>query len=180
MKLSPPWTKFYKELEALFKDDPGIKMSFAELEDVENACGVLKEQPRYKIELYVEGANKAEALSELLPTEKQFGNVTVYIDVIPANLNKEDIVQLYRAAFEGNPAFSYAEAVTGISAPNFNYIVFEPEVVQFFNDDLGDINGYCSTLYQEIAKDVFVERPGVYFCTDLNDDVANIEVSVTN
>ena len=167
MKLSPPWTKFYKELEALFKDDPGIKMAFEEQED------------GYKIKLYVEGANKAEALVELLPTEKQFGNVTVYIDVIPANLNKEDIVQLYRAAFEGNPAFSYAEAVTGISAPNFNYIVFEPEVVQFFNDDLSDINGYCSTLYQEIAKDVFVEHPGVYFCTDI-DDVANIEVSVSN
>lgn len=170
MKLSPPWTKFYKELEALFKDDPGIKMTFKE---AENGSG-------YKIKLYVEGANKAEALSELLPKLKQFGNVTVSIEVIPANLNKEDIIQLYRAAFEGNPAFSYAEAVTGISVPNFNYIVFEPEVVQFFNDDLGDINGYCSTLYQEIAKDVFVERPGVHFCTDLNDNVANIEVSVTD
>ena len=170
MKLSPPWTKFYKELEALFKDDPGIKMAF---EEVENGSG-------YKIKLYVEGANKAEALAELLPAEKQFGNVTVSIEVIPANLNKEDVIQLYRAAFEGNPAFSYAEVVTGISAPNFNYIVFEPEVVQFFNDDLSDINGYCSTLYQEIAKDVFVERPGVHFCTDLNNDVANIEVSVTD
>lgn len=170
MKLSPPWTKFYKELEALFKDDPGIKMAFEEPKD----------ESGYKIKLYVEGANKAEALSELLPTVKQFGNVTVYINVIPANFNKEDIVQLYRAAFEGNPAFSYAETVTGISAPNFNYIVFEPEVVQFFNDDLSDINGYCSTLYQEIAKDVFVERLGVYFCTDINNDVANIEVSVSD
>lgn len=169
MKLSPPWVKFYKEFEALFKDDPGIKMVFEEPD---------AESDGYKIKLFVEGGNKAEALTELLPTEKQFGNVTIYIEVVPANLNKENVVQLYRAAFEGNPAFAYAEAVTGISVPNFNYVVFEPEVVQFFNDDLGDINGYCTTLYQEIAKDVFKEQPGVYFCTDLNDEIAEIEVSV--
>ena len=29
-----------------------------------------------------------------------------------------------------------------------------------------DINGNCSTLYQEIAKDVFGEDEGICFCTD--------------
>jgi hypothetical protein len=43
--------------------------------------------------------------------------------------------------------------------------VFEKKVVQFFNDQLDDINGNKSTLYQDIAKDVFEKHEGVYFCT---------------
>ena len=52
------------------------------------------------------------------------------------------------------------------SLNDFNFVVFVPEVVQFYNDDLGDINGLCSTLYQDLAKDLFGEEAGIYFCTD--------------
>ena len=155
MKLSPPWTKFYKELEALFKDDPGINMAFEKPED----------ESGYKIKLYVEGANKAEALSLLLPTEKAFGNVTVKIDVIPANFDMENKLELFKAAFEGNPALCYTAEGIGVLKDKFNYVVFKPEIVQFFNDDMGDVHGYCTTLYQEIAKDVFEDHDGIYFCT---------------
>ena len=49
---------------------------------------------------------------------------------------------------------------------SFHYAVFQSKVVQFFNDDMSDINGNCTTLYQEIAKDVFSGRAeGVFFCT---------------
>ena len=51
------------------------------------------------------------------------------------------------------------------------YVVFVNEVVQYFNDDLGDVYGQCSTLYQEIAKDVFGETEGVFFCTDVEEPV---------
>lgn len=44
------------------------------------------------------------------------------------------------------------------------------KVVQYFNDDLGDAHGVCSTLYQEIAKDVFGEHEGIFFCTNLPAD----------
>ena len=73
---------------------------------------------------------------------------------------------MFRKAFEGNPAFSYAVTVGGISSNDFNYVVFKNKVVQYWNDNLGDINGNESTLYQEIAKDIFEDCTGIYFCTD--------------
>ena len=52
------------------------------------------------------------------------------------------------------------------------YVVFVKEVVQYFNDDLGDANGVCSTLYQDIAKRLFTSTEGVFFCTNTNGSVA--------
>lgn len=152
VKLSPPWVKYFREMEALFKNDPHIRMTF--------------DEDNYVIKLYVEGAVKAEALTALLPAEKVFGNVTVKTEVIPANLNAEDPLELFKAAFEGNPTLSYVKEGSGVFKDSFKYVVFRPEVVQFFNDDLGDVNGYCSTLYQDIAKDIFTANDNVYFCTE--------------
>lgn len=153
VKLSPPWVKYYREIQELFKQDPAIKIDFDEDANV--------------ITLYVEGATKAEALTELLPVEKEFGNVVLKINVVPANLNKTDKLALFKAAFEGNPVLSYTSSATGVLADDLHYVVFANKVVQFFNDDLGDANGMCSTLYQEIAKDVFVDQPGVFYSTEL-------------
>jgi len=47
-----------------------------------------------------------------------------------------------------------------------DYVVFRNEVVQFFNDEMGDPNGLKSTLYQDIAKDVFADKDGIFFCTE--------------
>ncbi len=152
LKLVSPWVNFYKEVEALFSEDPAVKL---ELDDEEMT-----------LKLFVDGALKAEALTELLPTEKTFGDVTLKIEVIPANIIKEDKLALFKAAFEGNPVFSYACGGEGVFKDAFKYVVFKNKVVQYFNDDLRDVNGNRSTLYQELAKDVFGEEGGVSFCTD--------------
>ena len=93
-------------------------------------------------------------------------NIVVKILVLPANAENEDKLTLFQKAFEGNPAFSYGDSGNNSITSSFNYVVFAPEVVQFFYDNLGDINGNYSTLYQEIAKDVFGEDEGLHFCTD--------------
>lgn len=150
-KLSSPWVSYYNKLVALFGDDPDIKINYNEDENV--------------VTLYVEGTDKAEAIDALLPEEKVFGNVTLKITVVPANAPKTKI-DIYRKAFEGNPAYSYAVTVAGISSNDFNFVVFKNKVVQYWNDNLGDINGNESTLYQNIANDVFEDKDGIYFCTD--------------
>ena len=43
--------------------------------------------------------------------------------------------------------------------------VFAKEVVQYWNDSLSDPYGKVSTLYQDIAKDIFEDTDGVMFCT---------------
>lgn len=153
VKMSSPWVVYFRKLEALFQEDEAIQVVF--------------DEDSYVIKLYVDGEAKSEALRQLLPNSVSFGNVTVDVDVIPANSLYESRMSLIKAAFEGNKAISYSTTVDVGSSNVFNYIVFEPKVVQYYNDDLGDINGLCSTLYQNLAKDIFGEQDGVYFCTDI-------------
>lgn len=151
--MSSPWVVYFRKLEAFFANDDEVKVKY----DLDSQT----------IKIFVAGEAKAEALSQLLPTSKSFGNVTVRINIIPANLLDPSKMALFEAALDGNKAVSYTRSISVGSTNDFNYVVFKPKVVQYFNDDLGDINGLCSTLYQDLAKDLFGSHPGIYFCTDV-------------
>lgn len=157
LNLSAPWTNFYREIQALFKDDPDIQLVY--------------DEDNYVVKMFVEGEEKAEALSKLMPTERAFGNVILRVQVIPANEDEVSRVDLFQKAFKGNPVFSYAKT-TELTPMSFgaSYVVFKNKVVQYFNDDLSDVNGLRSTLYQDIADDVFGTYDGVYFSTEIGDD----------
>ena len=155
LNLSPPWLTYYHEIEAMFKQDPEIKVHYDE-EDCE-------------VKLYVDNADKAYALSVLIPPEKEFGNVTLKVTVIPANTPEKDI-DIFEKAFRGNPVLNYIRGGAGPFG-DINYAVFQNKVVQFFNDDISDAHGVKSTLYQDIAKDIFGLVDGVFFCTDVEDGV---------
>lgn len=166
LNLSSPWMIFYREVRALFDGDPEVHVVF----DEEN----------YHIKLYVDKGDKAEALSLLMPDHREFGNVTVKLSIIPAN-NADGLFgdfsteELYNIAFYGNDAYSFSKTIAGIFANDLTYVVFKKRVVQYYNDSLSDIYGQCSTLYQDIAKDVIVESSGVYFCTDKDDDFLEVK-----
>ena len=165
LKLSPPWVIFYQQIKALFEKDPQIKIVYDEDEQ--------------KIVLFVDNANKADALTRLLPTEKNFGAVTLKINVIPSNSEgvvntlcnqySNDLATIYQRAFNKNPILDYIKVISGIFTNNLTYIVFKKEVVQYYNDSLSDIHGCCSTLYENLAREVFVEQEGVFFCTNTSD-----------
>lgn len=152
LNLSPPWVEFYHEMEAMFKHDPGVEVTYDEDENI--------------VTLFVEGAAKAEALTELLPAEKTFGNITVLINVVPANSERSKI-SLFQDAFQGNPAFAYAITLDDVFTNPISYVIFKKEVVQYYNDDLSDPHGFESTLYETIANDIFEDHDGVCFSTDL-------------
>lgn len=157
INLFSPWVIYYKKLEALFGKDKDIKMSF--------------DNDELTVSMFINSQDKYEALSQLLPVEQQFGNVTLKIQLIPANLNTSKI-DLFRKAFNGNPVVTDIISISRdiIDTTNdFNYIVFKKEVVQYHDDSLDDPHGNCSTLYQEIAKDIFGNHGGIYFCTDANE-----------
>lgn len=152
--LSAPWVEFYREVNALFGDDPEIKVIYDEDDLI--------------IRLLVDNPIKADAIAQLLPTEKAFGNVVVRISVVPANEKKPSKIDLIKVAFQGNPAFSYAVSAVGVFTNPIHYVVFANKVVQYFNDDLGDVNGNVSTLYQNIAADVLGPGDeGICYCTDV-------------
>lgn len=157
LKLSPPWITFTNMLEALFDGDPQIAFNISpDDRTVTIACN---------------NGEKCAALAKLLPEKKDFGNVTLNIMVDGPMSNRAFVSnkELFETAFEGNPAFAYcvAPADEGYFYIDFTYVVFKNCVVQFFNDNLDDCHGVLSTLYQEIAKEVFEEIPGVHYNTDI-------------
>ena len=116
------------------------------------------------LRFFVENPNKANAIREILPEEVSFGNVKLAIHVVPAELQKNP-TSIINAAFKGNKAVSRILHRTTPLTGDHDYVMFRPDVVQFFNDDLGDPNGNESTLYQEIAREV-LQIKGVNFCTE--------------
>lgn len=151
MQMSSPWWEYYRKLFSLFGRDPDIKMNF------DDELKVIK--------IWVDNQPKADALAQELPKEKEFGNVKVKIEVIPSD-KAVSTAQLYKTMFNGNPVFSDAIEINGAGLPHCTYIMFKPEVVQFYNDNMGDVHGNITTLHQDIAKDIFGETTGLYYCTD--------------
>ena len=164
LKISPPWITYVNKVNALFQHDPQIKIEYSNEECM--------------LKIFVEDGQKAAAIEYLLPYEVEFGNTILTIEVIPANGGQYELAdysrvdQIFNIAFAGNPVFAFTRAITGIFSNILVYVVFKNRVVQFFNDNLNDIYGNISTLYQEIASDVLDDRlPGVCYCTDIEEKV---------
>lgn len=151
LKLSPPWDTFVRELKALFGEDPDINIQF--------------DEDKYEVKLFVADPAKSDALTQLIPAQRIYGNVALSITVIPANKLEETSADLIETAFKGNPVL---KQVMRLRTPfgEYDYAVFRKEVVQFYNDNLCDPHGNESTLFENIARDVF-SITDVFFCTDV-------------
>ena len=156
LTLSAPWQIYYKEVCELFKKDNEVRIVYDTDEQV--------------INIYVDNTAKADAMAAVLPTEKDFGGVTVYINVIPANPTfkkaKGARASLYEDLFRGNSIVDDIVTIEGVMTNPITYVIFSKEVVQYYNDSLSDAHGLCSTLYQDIAKRVLDASEGIFFCTN--------------
>lgn len=175
LNLLSPWATFYNELKAFFEKDDEVTVVYNEDENIVN--------------LYVDNPEKAAALTELLPVEKNFGSITLQIKVIPANANTKrfsaiklslagseiEMVDLYGMALRGNRNFVGVTAIHGVFSTPITYVIFAKQVIQYYNDSLGDVNGVCSTLMQNIASEIFEKKDGVYFCTTTSGKNNNFE-----
>ena len=165
LKLAPPWITYVNKIQALFQHDPEISIVY-------NYDGAEAE-----LKLYVDNPQKAAALAKLLTPRKEIGNITLYVTVIPANKElvylKVSNKELFDTAFENNPVYAFTTEVRGFFNNTITYVVFKNRVVQFFNDNLNDIHGLISTLYQDIASEIFADAglDGVFYNTDIEEKV---------
>ena len=161
LKLAPPWVTYINKLQALFDGDPQI------------AFNVDWNKPA--VTIACNNGKKNAALQLLLPLAKTWGNVVlpIAIDGPIANKAFTSPTELFNTVFEKNPAFAYCVAPVedGYFYVDFCYVVFKNCVVQFFNDNLNDAHGLISTLYQDIAAEVFEDANynlmSVHYCTDV-------------
>ena len=152
--LSAPWYIYYNELCALFKEDKEVHIVYDEVEQI--------------INIYVESQTKADAMQEFLPTVKTFGSKELEINIVPANKTnlRKTKGSTIQDLFAYNPICKDIITIEGVFTNPITYVIFDKKVVQYYNDDIGDAHGICSTLYQDIAKRVLEPREGIYYCTD--------------
>lgn len=170
LNLVAPWDEYYNEMQAFFANDPDVTILYDDSKDEK------------QLKVLVQETRKAEALMNLLNSEKDFGGVKVNISVVPANEtdakvkttfnslheNKEYDTE-YCHAFHDNDIFSYVYTIENVMGFNAIFVVFQKKVIQYYNDNLGDLNGMKSTLAEDIARDIFAPQNGVFFCTDVNE-----------
>lgn len=149
--LSSPWVIFYKQLKELFKNDRDITICFTE------------EEP-YIIDILVDSEDKYNALTQLMPPEREFGNVKVQIRVVPSNEEKNDC-DLFAILFRDNPILRGIVPRTLPAGDEINYLMFKPEVAQYYADNLMDPYGNNNELYADIAHAVFGDRDGIRYST---------------
>ena len=163
LKILPPWSVFVKELMAMFDDDPQI------------AFNVNWSGSNPSVTLATNNGEKAAGLKLLLPESKQFGNVTLKItidcDKVP-NIVFPTAKKLFETVFEGNPAFVEVITPENYWYVDFTYVVFANKVVQISVDNILDPRGMVSTLFEDIASEIFANRTyrntgGIAFCTDI-------------
>ena len=151
-KLSPPWYGYVNKLKALFGRDEEITIKYNE--------------ETLTVSLYIDNTDKYEALKKLLPETKDFGGTILKIDLIPADKENEGTFDYFIKAFKNNPVVADIQEIKGVLSNPIMYVSFEKKVVQYYDDNLGDINGNRSTLLEQLAREVFNDVKGVYFCTD--------------
>ena len=166
-RLEAPWYTFRKKLNALFEFDPQVTVGDVRESDIEGVD--------YILEIEVTNHDKCAALDRALRYEKHFGNVVLRIKLIDKEGESENQdVNLYRTIFSGNPIVKDIRQLTDFAGVVHSYVRFQPEVVQFFDDDISDYNGNWTGLAKDIADSVFEkDHHGVNFCTaDLRENGA--------
>lgn len=160
VKMRSPWVLHQRKLCEMFRRDMGVDVDF--------------DEKAKKYTLRVATAKKADALSRLIAPEVSFGHVECKVCIVPANSagdilpSDAPMIDVLNAAFDGNDCVCEIRPVSRGLFRDLCYVVFENRVVQYEADNLADINGNISTLYEDIARDIFTEANGALFCTSVS------------
>lgn len=161
MKLEAPWYTYQKKVKALFERDPEIEVTPVYEPESGSAD--------YSFDVVVRNHEKFMALDRVLAKKKTFGDITLDITLFDEENysdGKEDYADLYTAIFQGNGILKDVKKTKDIAGTLIGFVRFQPEVIQFPNDDTSDYNGNWNGLAEDIAREVFEEGyRGISFCT---------------
>ena len=161
MNLSAPWMTYCRELQILFNADPDIKVS--------DITKYIEESKNYDycITIHVKDHDKARALQQVLPEVRDFGNVSLRIYILENERKMEKWSEVMHTLFDGND--HVRRVIDGVDPTGCEeiFVMFEPEVIQFFNDNMRDFNGCWTGVAEDIARNVCEKcADEVNFCTE--------------
>ena len=160
LTIESPWCTYRKKVNALFERDPEVIVG--EVYEPDNG------RTDYAFDIEVRNHEKFLALDRVLVKQKEFGNVTMAITLFDEeNLKGEDdCIALYKEVFKGNPILRDVKEVVDFAGTRLGFVRFQPEVIQFHDDDTSDYSGNWNGLAEDIAREIFAGGyRGVSFCT---------------
>lgn len=159
-RLEAPWYSYQKKVKTLFERDSDIEVGEVYQDE--------KMASDYVFAINISNHKKYEAMQRIFPQSAVFGNVTMVIELHETGVFEDisDVAALYETVFSGNPIVKDIREVVDGTGTKHAYVRFQPEVLQFFDDDTSDYNGNWSGLAQDIAREVFAdEYRCIHFCT---------------
>ena len=155
--IQAPWVTTYKKICALFENDMDLHISDINEPTPGNCTIVISSQNNAKL----------ESIKKILKNHFEFGNVTLDIEFIPEDNNEKITDSDFRNAFNCNENLTEVRTIETPDGFSRTYVVFEKEVVQFYNDDLTDLYGNYNGLMEDIARELFNEvDASISYCTN--------------
>lgn len=156
LKFSAPWEIYCRKVQALFSKDPEIAVS-----DITQRGGTRI------MRIQTCNMDKYNALMQVFPTVKYFGDAALQIDIpTPEGKFERDLFDTMQDLFDGNEAVDKVCVSLDPFGNEQIYVMFKPEIMQFFNDNIRDYNGICTTVAENLARDVLEkDAEQVNFCT---------------
>jgi hypothetical protein len=154
--IQAPWTTTYNKICALFNND--LDLHITDLTE--------KTEGNYTFTISSVNGVKLDSIKKILKNHFEFGNVTMDIEFIPENDDDKITDSDFRNAFNCNENLAEVRTIETPDGFSRTYVVFEKEVVQFYNDDLTDLYGNYNGLMEDIARELFNEvDPSISYCT---------------
>lgn len=157
--IQSPWVTTYNKIKALFERDDDLTISPLS----EDEGGV------YTFSISSANETKINAIEKILANNYEFGNVTLNIKFIVDDAGKEGITAAdLKNAFTGNNVVSKIETIPNPFGSTQTFVMFNKEVIQFYNDDISDRYGNYNGLAEDIARELFNETDAsISYCTDI-------------
>jgi len=172
LALSPPQYMLQRELQNSFGASRFVEVSEVHEEGGENV-------------IYVTGRNRfvAEGLAFVLQSQYNFGGIQVRIEVLYPDGSPVDVpdeyppnptmrtARYFYGALIGNPYFVRIYEGSGFFSL---WVEIQADVIQFWNDDIGDPNGYshfvANEVFRKLTKETyFDDEVSVGFFTSIKD-----------
>ena len=151
--LSSPIVVYVKKLQTFFAEDPDI-------------CVEYDENDPDSVNITVGDPEKFYALSSVMESEVEFGNLHLSIYIWPADLSEDDKTEMFKKLFKDSSIVSSIDEIKSEGTSNkFTYISFRNQVVKYWADNLGNPHGNAFTLFETVANDIFENHDGVFFTT---------------
>ena len=142
LRLSPPWETHRKKLEGFFELDEQVTVG-----DVTDVDGIKS------VTVYVRNSVKAAALSKILKNV-EFGNVTLNV-LVEDTSSDETLEDTLKAAFAYNENVRRVVTAHDHTGTAHTFVICDPGVIQFFNDDISDYMGNFNALTADVAREIF-------------------------